>query len=771
MSNDRPAAATHQLSIGLRLRRELLPARFELDAAPLQDVRDLGAGAYESTGVAPQLELRSRAKRWPRGWVDLTFELQIQEQHKHMARPCIYLGADQGDEEGAKVSLPYPVGGVIRLHLWLPPGMSKIRLAPIEGAGRWRLGRLSLMELGKLRAGIRFASPVLRQLLREPARLPAAAAGAWRVFRTTGLPGIKQKLIQSHRGPKDYATWIRQFDTLTLADRAAIETSIAGMTRRPRFSVVMPVYNTPEPWLRRAIDSVQSQLYPDWELCIADDASTARHLRPLLESAARDPRVKVAFRASTGHISAASNSALALATGDYVALLDHDDELAPHALYMVAEELSRHPDADLVYSDEDKLDEEGRRYDPYFKPDFNPELLWSHNFFSHLGIYRTSLIRELGGFRVGFEGSQDYDLVLRALRRTQPSRIRHIPHVLYHWRAVRGSAAAATDAKPYAFVAAQRSLSEHLAAEQPGSSVGEGRFPGTYRVKLILPADPPLVSVIIPTRDALDMVRRCVDTLIAKTDYRSYELIIVDNQSTDPAAIDWLQSVGQRGSARILSYDRPFNYSAINNFAASAARGSILCLLNNDVEPISPGWLTELVSHVVRPEIGVVGGRLLYPDGRVQHAGIASGVLRVAAHLFRGIPREAPGYFGQAHLLRASSAVTGACLVLRRSLFQEVGGLDEKELAIAFNDVDLCLKVQQRGYRNLFTPWAELYHFESYSRGDDMAADKRSRFNREIKVMLARYPELASDPFYNPNLSLESDQMDLAFPPRARRPW
>jgi GT2 family glycosyltransferase len=267
------------------------------------------------------------------------------------------------------------------------------------------------------------------------------------------------------------------------------------------------------------------------------------------------------------------------------------------------------------------------------------------------------------------------------------------------------------------------------------------------------------------------MVQRCVDTVLAKTDYRRYEIIIVDNQSTDPATLQWLEDTAKQGKARVLRYDKPFNYSAINNFAAGEARGSILCLLNNDVEPISPEWLSELVSHAVRPEIGVVGGRLLYPDGSVQHAGVASGVLRVAAHLFRGIPRDAPGYFGQAHLLRASTIVTGACLVVRRSVFEEVGGLDERDLAVAFNDVDLCLKIQQRGYRNLFTPWAELYHCESYSRGDDMTATNRSRFNREIKVILDRYPDIASDPFYNPNLSLESDQMDLAFPPRARRPW
>jgi len=605
--------------------------------------------------------------------------------------------------------------------------------------------------------------------LREPTRIPAAAAAVWRLFRAAGLPGIKQRLIRRNEGLKDYTAWIRQFDTLTDADRAAIKTSIARMTHRPRFSVVMPVYNTPEKWLRRAIESVQAQLYPDWELCIADDASPAPHVRRVLERAARDPRIKVILRESNGHVAAASNSALGLARGEYVALLDHDDELSEHALAIMAEEIAAHRESDLLYSDEDKIDLEGQRHDPYFKPDFNPELLWSQNFFSHLGVYRREVVLEAGGFREGFEGSQDYDLLLRCLARTAPDRIRHVPRILYHWRTAAGSAAAEVAAKPYAFAAAQRALHEHLASLGPGARVEPGRFAGTWRVHWPLPDPAPLVSIIVPTRDAAPVLAACIDSLLARTTYRNYELLVVDNGSREPDAIALLSRLAVGGQARVLRYDRPFNFSAINNFAVEQARGDVLVLLNNDTEIVGGDWLSELVSHAIRPGIGAVGARLLYPDGRVQHAGVVTGIQGVAGHAFKGLPREAPGYFSLPHLLREVSAVTGACLAVRKVAYEQVGGLDDRELQVAFNDIDFCLKLRRAGYRNLYTPWAELYHHESYSRGSDLEGTRVRRFKTEVDVMRRRWPDLENDPAYNPNLSLENEDYEFAAPPRAAR--
>jgi GT2 family glycosyltransferase len=492
-------------------------------------------------------------------------------------------------------------------------------------------------------------------------------------------------------------------------------------------------------------------------------------VRRVLERAARDPRVKVTFRESNGHIAAASNSALGLARGEYVALLDHDDELSEHALAIMAEEIAAHPEADLLYSDEDKIDLEGHRHDPYFKPDFNPELLWSQNFFSHLGVYRREVVLEAGGFREGFEGSQDYDLLLRCLARTAPDRIRHVPRVLYHWRTAARSAAAEVAAKPYAFAAAQRALQEHLASLGPGARVEPGRFAGTWRVRWPLPDPAPLVSIIVPTRDAAPVLAPCIDSLLARTTYRNYELLVVDNGSREPDAIALLSRLAVGGQARVLRYDRPFNFSAINNFAVEQARGEVLVLLNNDTEIVGGEWLSELVSHAIRPGIGAVGARLLYPDGRVQHAGVVTGIQGVAGHAFKGLPREAPGYFSLPHLLREVSAVTGACMAVRKVAYEQVGGLDDRELQVAFNDIDFCLKLRRAGYRNLYTPWAELYHHESYSRGSDLEGARLRRFQSEIDVMRQRWPELEYDPAYNPNLSLENEDYEFAAPPRASR--
>jgi glycosyltransferase involved in cell wall biosynthesis len=408
-------------------------------------------------------------------------------------------------------------------------------------------------------------------------------------------------------GSRDYADWIKLYDTIDDDDREAITAAIGEMTDRPLISVVMPVYNTPERYLRAAIDSVRQQLYPHWELCIADDASTAPHVRSVLEHyRAIDPRIKVYYRNENGHISAASNSALALATGSFVALLDHDDVLPEHALYMVAASLNSDPEVDLIYSDEDKIDANGQRYDAYFKSGWNLDLMLSQNMFSHLGVYRRSLIEKIGGFRQGYEGSQDYDLVLRAQSLITPNRIRHIPHILYHWRAVPGSEALGTGEKPYALNTARQAIACHLAECGITAQVVAGRHPAFHRVRYALAEPAPRVTIIIPTRDRVDLLRGCIDGLLHRTDYPDVEILIVDNQSKEPATHAYFEQLSDDPRIRILSYNAPFNFSAINNFAVAQATGSLLCLLNNDIEVITHDWLTEMASHAMRPAIGAV---------------------------------------------------------------------------------------------------------------------------------------------------------------------
>ncbi|HXV79371.1 MAG TPA: glycosyltransferase family 2 protein [Candidatus Binatia bacterium] len=592
------------------------------------------------------------------------------------------------------------------------------------------------------------------------------------ILQKEGMHGLRWRLYKRFQRAEEYWRWSKAFDTLTDRDRVAIKQHIGRLHYTPLISVIMPVYNTPEAWLRRAIESIRSQLYPNWELCIADDASSKPHVKSILqEYEAKDARIKVTFRDVNGHISAASNSAIEMARGDFIALVDHDDELREHALYIVVTELNAHPELDLIYSDEDKIDEKGRRYDPYFKPDWNPALFLGQNFVSHLSVYRTRIVREIGGFRAGYEGAQDWDLATRVIEAIPPSHIRHIPHVLYHWRAIRGSAALAMDEKNYVNEAQRKTLQSHF--DRIGQEVEILPAAEHYwRIRYPIAEPLPMVTLIIPTRNGHVLLRRCVESIYQKTTYRNFELIIVDNQSDDPDTLNYLVQLEKKEEIRILRYDAHFNYSAINNFAVKHARGEIVGLLNNDLEVITPDWLDEMVSHAFRPEIGAVGAMLYYPNDTIQHAGVILGVRGVAAHAYCRQPRGYNGIASRAALCQNLSAVTAACLVVRREVFEKVGGLDEIHLAVAFNDIDFCLRVREKGYRNIWTPYAEFYHDESASRGYEESPEKLDRFEKERDHMKRRWGELLlNDPAYNPNLALDRETFTLAFPPRVTKPW
>ena len=563
-----------------------------------------------------------------------------------------------------------------------------------------------------------------------------------------------------------YSGWIREFDTLTDEMRFAMRAHTERFVHKLLVSIVMRVYNPNPVWLEGAIASVRTQIYPNWELCIADDGSPDTAIRPILERYAQeDKRIKVVFREQNGHISAASNSALALAQGEWVALLDHDDVLAEHALFWVVDAINKHPTCRLIYSDEDKIDEMGVRSDPYFKCDWNPDLFYSQNMFSHLGVYQTNLVREVGGFRAGLEGSQDFDLALRCMERVEPGQIHHIARVLYHWRIHADSTAHSSEAKPYAMVAGERALNEHferLGVAATAESVGYG-----YRVQYALPERLPLVSLIIPTRNGVKLLRQCVESILAKTTYTHYEILIVDNGSDDRATLRYLEELAARPCIRVIRDAQPFNYSALNNAAVKVARGEVVGLINNDVEVINPDWLSEMVSHALRPEVGAVGARLWYADNTLQHAGVVLGIHGIAEHVHRFLPRNNVGYCGRASLIQSFSAVTGACLLVRKAIYESLGGLNETDLKVACNDVDFCLRVREAGYRNIWTPYAELYHHESASRGFDDTPEKQARSAKEVAYMQQRWGTLlTNDPAYSPNLSLIDENFSLAWPPR-----
>lgn len=567
----------------------------------------------------------------------------------------------------------------------------------------------------------------------------------------------------------DYQLWIKRFDSLTDADRSVIKSAIDRFSKQPLISILMPVYNTEPKWLTRAIESVRAQLYPNWQLCTSDDASTSPHVKEILDGYAKiDERIRIVYRQTNGHISLNSNSALALATGEFIALMDDDDELAEHALFWVANEILCHPDVDLIYSDEDKIDVGGHRCDAYFKPDWNPALILSQNMFSHLGVYRRSLVEKVGGFRAGFEGSQDHDLVLRCADASAPERIRHIPRVLYHWRSMEGSTAAGIDAKPYAWQAGARAIKEHCERHNIAANVSRA-LSQFYQVDYQVSARLPKVSIVMPTTGNLKLLKPCIQQLFARTTYPDFEILIAINKSHRAVRerADYLDKLVTNPRVQILVYEvEPYSFAKVNNWATQYATGSVLCFMNDDVEVITPDWLEQLVTRVQQEGVGGVGPMLYYPNDTIQHAGVILGIGGVAGHAFIGQPKGSGGYFGRAALEQDLSCVTAACMVMRRSVFDELDGYDAN-FAIAFNDVDLCIRMRQAGWRIIWTPQVEMYHHESASLGRHDAPERKTTFEREVTLMRMKWAEaLDNDPFYNPNLSLSSNDFALAFPPR-----
>lgn len=616
----------------------------------------------------------------------------------------------------------------------------------------------------------------LRHAIRVRGGLRSMTKRAVSVYGSEGIPGVALRLYEllrnasDHRTEFTYEAWIRAFELNDPVGLEKLKTHAQNWALQPLVSVILPVYNPEPKWLAQAIESVRDQLYPHWELCIADDASTRSDVRDVIQHYAQtDPRIRVVWRTENGHISAATNSAIDISRGDYLAMLDHDDLLSPTALYWVVEALQSKPDAALLYSDEDKINEFGERHTPYFKCDINPDLMLSQNMVTHLAVYRADLVKSLGGCRLGFEGSQDYDLILRVMDAASVDRVVHIPRVLYHWRMHAESTAAGHGAKPYALMAAKRAIEDHLQRHKIKAEVEAQLANGVCCVRYALPEPPPLVSIIIPTRNARDLVKTCIDSIRTKTDYPNYEIVLIDNGSDDAQALAYFRELSDSG-VRVIRDDRPFNYSALNNSAVRQARGDVLVLMNNDIEVIAPGWLTEMVSHACRPGIGAVGAKLLYPSDRIQHAGVVMGIGDCAGHVHKGTLVSHWGYFSRASVIQNFAAVTGACLAVRREHYLTVNGLNEIDLTIAFNDVDFCLKLSARGLRTVFTPYALLYHHESASRGLEDKPEKIARFRKEVAYLRDHWrPLIHNDPHYSPNLTLAHEGLATAYPPRVSR--
>lgn len=597
---------------------------------------------------------------------------------------------------------------------------------------------------------------LVREVMGSRSLSPARLRSLWRQFLGCFAPAKPYRYTLGEAGgeiERQYQIWL----ALNTPDERQLEKWRAEARRlryRPLISLITPVYNVEEPWLRKTIESVRAQAYERWELCLVNDASSAPHIRPVLGACAKaDARIRVVHLPERHGIVGASNVAIGMATGEFIGFLDHDDELAPHALYRVAARLNRQPETEVLYTDEDKIDERGYRFYPAFKPNWSPDLLRSMNYIGHLCVLRADLARKLGGFREGFDGSQDYDLLLRATELTE--RIAHIPDILYHWRVLPGSTAGSLKAKTYAYEAAARALQDSLERRGIPGRVrrpAPGRYAVRYRIQ-----GAPLVSVIVPMRDRVDLTRRCLESLERKTVYRQYEVVIVDNGSVERVSLDFLREAGRRH--RVLRYEAPFNFSAIVNRGAREARGEYLLFLNNDTEVISPHWMEAMLEHAQRPEVGAVGARLLYADGRIQHAGVfvMGTPTAVAGHMFKFLPARDPGYLATPRMTANCSAVTAACMMVRRSVFESLSGFDEA-FQVAFGDVDFCLRLRDLGLLVVYTPLATLYHHESASRGTLHPPQD----DRLLRDRWRRYFEGERDPYWNPHLSVESEIFRLA---------
>lgn len=586
-----------------------------------------------------------------------------------------------------------------------------------------------------------------------------------RYWKSQGAAALAEKVVTKvknvRQGPPSYQKWIRHH----LPDRNELEKQKkTSFGYRPKISFVVPLYKTPEKYLRRLTESFQEQTYSNWELCFSDGSGAQSPLTELLkELTAKDNRIKYVSHEESLQISENTNSAIEIATGDFIAFADHDDELTPNALFECVKAINEKPQTLVIYTDEDKMSMDGHKFfQPHFKPDYNPDLLCTVNYICHLFVVSRKVIEKVGGLRSEFDGAQDYDFVLRCVEAVKDEEICHIPKILYHWRCHENSTAENPESKLYAFEAGRRAVQAHYERTGIHAEVFKGEYLGLYRTKFIRDHDP-LISIIIPNKDHIDDLKRCMESIEQKSTYKNYEYIIVENNSTDSATFEYYKKLeAENPKVRMVYWDGVFNYSAINNYGASFAEGEYLLLLNNDTEIINPDCLEELLGYCMRKDVGAVGARLYYEDDTIQHAGVVIGFGGIAGHCFVQQKRGTTGYCHRIICAQDYSAVTAACMMVKKSAFDAVGGLSE-ELAVAFNDIDFCMKLRKAEYLIVYNPYAELYHYESKSRGLEDTPEKVARFNKEIATFEKKWPEILEngDPYYNPNLTLKSQDFSL----------
>lgn len=725
--------------------------KLNIDVAVINESR----GEYKASGFAPSFEMTFMPSSPQEGWYYLEAALVRNNGSREAS-----IRADIRSESKKSITIPIPANlrGTVREVFYLPSNVATLRWLPTAAPGFFSQSQLLVHKITPIESTLRRLHRVLFDLWRYRARVAVTRGGlSWwaaisdldEAYQRTAVLRIKRLM------GNDYPSFIAIHDTLTRSEIGVMRKQASQMPLRPVISLIMPVESPIKGYFREALDSVCGQIYPHWELLLVGDFSTdTQSLSIANEYQSKNAQVKIIPVVSRVDIATTLNDALELLQGEFVARIDQHDQMPPHALFFLVREVSNYPDAELIYADSDSIDDAGKRHDPRFKPDWNPDLFYSHNYLDKPTFYRLARVKELGGYRPGFDGAEDYDLSLRYLRDIPATAVKHIAKVLIHCRTDRQFPSEGGHGS------GKRALTAYF--EGSGISVEDGATSGLYRIKHCLPAQPPLVSIIIPTRDRVDLLKNCIESIQEKTNYENWEIIVVDNQSVEFETLAYFDQIKTSSRIKVIHYQKSFNYSALNNFAVQFAQGEVLALLNNDVEVISKEWLSEMASHSMRPGIGAVGAKLLYPNGMVQHAGVIIGLGGVAGHAHKYLERNAPGYCNRAQVVQNLTAVTGACLVVQKRHYQEVGGLNEVDLAVAFNDIDFCLKLVTAGYRNVFTPHALLFHHESISRGYDDTPEKRAVFKKEYGYMKDTWGnELMRDPAYNRNLTLEFEDFSL----------
>lgn len=582
-----------------------------------------------------------------------------------------------------------------------------------------------------------------------------------RYWKNYGLKNTIKKVCQKLSGQRDYGNYEDFLKKYGVKEEELARQRQEVFENGPCFSIAVPLYQTKEKYLREMIESVQAQTYTNWELCLADGSGREHSLQPVVgEYIAKDKRIKYCLLDSNEGIAGNTNEALKMADGDFVVLTDHDDLLSPEALYQCAKAVQKEPQTDVIYSDEDKVDMSGKKFfEPHFKSDYNIDLLCTMNYICHLFVVRKDVMERAGLFESCYDGAQDHDFILRCTEKAE--HIVHIPKVLYHWRCHAQSTSENPESKLYAFENGCKAVKAHYDRIGIPAEVEQGPFYGMYRTHYLW-KEQPLVSILIPNKDHVTDLKKCMDSIEEKSTYRNFEFIIVENNSTEEEIFAYYKEIEKRDNVRVLYYKEDFNYSRINNFGAKEANGEYVLLLNNDTEMIEPDSIKEMLDVCMRPDVGIVGAKLIFEDNTIQHAGVIIGFGGVAGHAFIGQDRDDNGYFSRIISVQDLSAVTAACLMVRRSVFDEVEGLNE-EFKVAFNDIDFCLKVRKAGYLVVYNPYAQFYHYESKSRGQEDSADKVARFQQEIGLFGERWGELLEhgDPYYNPNLTLDKADFSL----------